>query len=228
MDTQLGIDHRHAVGAHLAGADGVIGGFGVLAHPVQQLVVLLHMRPRGDFLARDILQRRRRHQFAPLADGGQHAPAIVLGGEEIEADGRRLGGVGGLDVDRARAFRPQHVHVHGDAALLRDAPLVAHHLVEEGRDRDRRIGRLQSHPGAEVHADRHGGRGQESLAEQRILDRLAGEPPAAGIVVEGEVLLLDGEFHARRIVVPQVLADAPQFVHRRDAVHAQQIGLADA
>src|SRR4029077_1845804 len=58
--------------------------------------------------------------------------------------------------------------------------------------------------------------------------RLARQPPAAGVVVEGEVLLPDRELHARRIVVAQVLADARQVVQRCDAYAAQAVGLADA
>ena len=46
-------------------------------------------------------------------------------------------GSDGLDVDRAGAFGAQHVHVHGDALPLRDAPLVA---------RPSRTGRARSRP----------------------------------------------------------------------------------
>src|SRR6185437_2147556 len=83
-------------------------------------------------------------------------------------------------------------------------------------------------PRAEDDAGQHGHVGEEAYAPQRVLHRLARAPPAARIVVEGGVALGDLEFHARRIVVAQVLADALQLVHRRDADRAQAIALADA
>src|SRR6185369_13592388 len=62
----------------------------------------------------------------------------------------------------------------------------------------------------------------------RVFDRLARQPPAARIVVEGEVLAGDREFDARRIMIAQILADAAQLVHRRDAARTEQLALPDA
>src|SRR5262249_384763 len=114
------------------------------------------------------------------------------------------------------------------AAPRGDPPLVADPLVEERQDRNGGIGRLESGPGAEVHADRHRGCGEEALAPQRILQRLTRQAPAARVVVEGEVVRRDREFYARRIVIAQVLADALQLMHRRNAERTQETGLPDA
>ena len=69
----------------------MIGGLGIVAHPVEQFRVALQLGAGRNLLAGDFLQRRRRHQFAALADHGEDAGAVVLGGQEIEPDRRRLG-----------------------------------------------------------------------------------------------------------------------------------------
>ena len=51
--------------------------------------------------------------------------------------------------------------------------LLADPLVKERRDRDRGIRRLEPGPRAEIHADRHRRQGEEALAPQRLLERLA-------------------------------------------------------
>ena len=42
---KLVVDHRHRVRAHLAGADRMVGGLGVVPDPVEQLVVRLTFTP---------------------------------------------------------------------------------------------------------------------------------------------------------------------------------------
>ena len=134
--------------AHLAGADRVVGGLGVLAHPVEQLVVRLQMRARRDLLARDLLQRRRRHQLA--APCGWR-PARRRGRAAADRKLKRIAGgsAGSADlmwIEPVLSERSTFTFMVMPA-LARDAPLAADHLVEEGRDRDRGVRRLEARAG---------------------------------------------------------------------------------
>ena len=53
----------------------MVGGLGVLAHPIEEFIVGLHMLAGGDLLAGDLAQRRGRHEFPPLPDGGEQTTA---------------------------------------------------------------------------------------------------------------------------------------------------------
>ena len=69
------------------------------------------------------------------------------------------------------------------------AALAPDHLVQERQDRDRRVRRLQPGAGAEIHADRRRrSRPRKPSREQRVVQRLARQPPAARIVVEGHAV----------------------------------------
>ncbi len=86
------IDDGHGIGAHLAGADRMVGRLGVVAHPVEDLVVGREMGARRDLLARHLLERRGRHQLAALADGGQEAVAVGAAERKLK---RMAGGSAG-------------------------------------------------------------------------------------------------------------------------------------
>ena len=45
------VDDGHGIGAHLAGADRMVGRLGILAYPVDDLVVGLQLCARRDLLA---------------------------------------------------------------------------------------------------------------------------------------------------------------------------------
>lgn len=51
MHTAFAVNHCHVVGAHLARARRVEGGFGVLADELVQLFVCLHVGARADLAA---------------------------------------------------------------------------------------------------------------------------------------------------------------------------------
>jgi hypothetical protein len=60
-DTKLVVDHRHRVVSHLAGADRMVAGLGIVPDPVEQLVVGVDAHARRDLVGGDVLHGRRRH-----------------------------------------------------------------------------------------------------------------------------------------------------------------------
>ena len=89
VHAKLVVDHRHRVRAHLAGADRMVGGLGVLPDPVEQFVVGLDVHARRDLVGGDALHGRCRHDAPGDAHRFQRHLAVELRAQEVEADRRR-------------------------------------------------------------------------------------------------------------------------------------------
>ena len=152
----------------------------------------------------------------------------MLRGQEIKADRWRFFRIGRFYVNGSGAFRTQHIDVHGNAAALRDTPFPIDHFIEEWQHRNRRIRGFQPFARAEIHANGHSSAGKEAITEKRVFRGFSYQAPAARIVIEGGVAGDDFEFHARRVMIAQILPNAFQRMHRRNAMGAEQIRLANA
>ncbi len=75
----LRVDHRAGIvgPAHPAGAAGVVGAFGVVAHEGVDLVVALHVRAGLQFAGRVARQRGLREDAAREADGGAEIDPVL-------------------------------------------------------------------------------------------------------------------------------------------------------
>src|SRR3954452_4778089 len=69
---------------------------------------------------------------------------------------------------------------------------------------------------------------QEAASLRDVEEPLPQPAQAARALVEGHPVAADAPLHARRPVVAQILADAAQFMHHRDAEPLQPLGLPDA
>src|SRR4051812_46021060 len=69
---------------------------------------------------------------------------------------------------------------------------------------------------------------QEPAPLRDVEEPLPQPAQAARALVEGHAVAADAPLHARRPVVAQILADAAQLVHHRDAEPLQPLGLPDA
>ena len=85
------------------------------------------------FFADKVAHGRRIHDFPNHAHAGHSHLAVQIGGEKIEPDRRRLGGICAGNMDAAGALGPQRMGDHGDAGLARQLEIFGH---EKRNDRD--------------------------------------------------------------------------------------------
>ena len=69
------------------------------------LVVIVQLRPRQIFVGMEIFQRRLRHDPARQSDRIRGDAAVLVGGEIIRLDARRVGRIGRAQPQRAAAGR---------------------------------------------------------------------------------------------------------------------------
>src|SRR5258707_941687 len=131
----------------------MVGGFGVLANPVEQFVVFLDVDAGGDLVGGDGLHRGGGHDAAGDAHGLQRDVTVELGAQEIEANGGGLGRGFGRDVDAAGALGAEDVHDGGDAGGLCQLEVGA---GEKGDPGDGGIGGVQAGAGAHIGSDGRG------------------------------------------------------------------------
>ena len=86
---ELVVHHRHRVRSHLAGANRMIGGFSVLPDPVEQLVVIVEVDARCNFITGNVPHRGRCHDAPGDAHRFERHVAVELRTQEIEVDCRR-------------------------------------------------------------------------------------------------------------------------------------------
>src|SRR5258707_10233544 len=105
-DFQLGIDHRHRVDAHLAGADRMIDGVDALAKNLPDILVgfdALRVHVRG---LQRLECRRVKQPFCHL-ETSHHGIDVGILAEEVRIDRRRSKRIGALQPDAAAALWPQ-------------------------------------------------------------------------------------------------------------------------
>ena len=112
------VGHRHLVDAHLRRARGVQRRLGVLADPVEDLLVGLHRRARGELAVVERRERRLVEDVAGDPHGLDPLAAVVGGGEVVEEHLRVLLGVGAGDPDPAAGVGVHRADVHLVAVAL--------------------------------------------------------------------------------------------------------------
>src|ERR1700686_5387092 len=128
-------------------------------------------------------------------------------------------------MNAAGAFRAQDVHDRGDTGIFRQLKILAD---QEGNPRDRGVRRIQPAAGANISTDRRRRQAKQPLVGEGVFQRLPTQAEAARLIVVGHTEReWDGPFHARRVMVAQVLANAVELVANLDADTFEQGRLAD-
>ena len=228
MHTELRIDHRHVVAAHLAGADRVIDDAQPVLDGLRDVLVALLVGTGVQFFLAVRVEGRRRQDLARQLHAGDQALQVIRVAEVVVVDDRRVLPVGTGQADRAAALRPQAAHVHRITRL--------HHQLQVAA----RVVEQQRH-GVELHV----GLGQRRVGLQEAAglgDRRAQLAEVCAVVLDARhthlrgALRRDGDAAVVRAldqhrgieVLLQVLADAGQRMHHVDALRPQLVRVADA
>src|SRR6185437_443795 len=208
------------------GADGMEDRRRDVAGGARQLGVALRRRTGLELLGRKPRQGRGRADAPGQPDAGDGDPAILLGGEIVGLDRRRLARVGAGDADGAAAGRPQIADGGGEGG--EGVQLLAEALQGERLHVVLQVGRLARgvalDEGAEL-ARRHAHR---AAPEERVFepDADTAEDAVGPLVERLGIADLVGEAHLQMVL--QVLAHPRQRVTDGDAVTLQQLAGADS
>ena len=120
------VDHRHWVGAHFACARRVVGRFAIARHPVEDLLVALHLWPGRELAAVEFREGGLAQNVARAANGLDPLAAVLRGREVVEAQGRVLARVGRFNLYGTTRVGVHRADMHLVAvATLRHGAVVA-------------------------------------------------------------------------------------------------------
>ncbi len=231
MHPQTRIDHRGArIVAHRARAAQMVDRTRLLAEILQEPFTGIHLRPRRNFLDRDLFQRRRCHHLAHQLAALDHFVDVLLRGQRVDADFRGVLRTVRCDLDRSAASRPARVECQQEARIrfgfeigliaLRNP--VRQRIEVQLQIRLRFLIVALEEPARLVHAHR-----ERPLAREQILQtELELAKQRTHLVVQ--------RLHVRAIVkthtqmVLQILPHSGQILDHRDAMLRQQCAIAYA
>src|SRR5258706_7100276 len=224
-DFQLGIDHRHRVDAHLAGADRMIDGIDALAQHLADIGVGLDAG--GEYVGcLQRLQRRRVKQPFCHLETSHHGIDVGILAAEGPIDYPRSKRIGALQPDAAAALWPQQADMAAKAgAPARLAALIAHHRHAEMQ---LDIVHVEVGAGFEETAAFGDVRGHRPATLPPVLRDPLENSRDAGKRQAGEIRRVRGEAEYKVRMILQVLSDAGQMMRGRDAVLRQRGAIADA
>ena len=198
----------------------------VVARELEQVGITAGIGTRAVFVERVILHRSGGRDRAGELEPGHRGLAVEFRRQVVGSHRRRLAWIVRLDADGAARGWPQLAHRHREARpRMRRSP---GHLGRQRREVELHVGRERM---------RHRAREQPALVDADRKRPAALEDPleahaelahdAAQVVVGGHRLRA-AEDRAHLQMILQVLADAGQCMHHRDAAVGQQRGVADA
>ena len=199
-------------------------GLAVPAHPVEHLLVGLHLRPGGQLASIEGGERRLREDRPGDPDRFDPFPPVLLGRQVVEAEGRVHPGVGAHDLHRTTCVGVHRPDVHLIAVVPgRSRPVVADSDREEV-EHQVRIGDLVVAPGEAAGLEMV--RRAEPRAEEQPLgadERLAPvlQPGSDRDGLRARVL----DVHLE--VILEMFADPRDVLHHVHAERAELIGVAD-
>ena len=227
LTPQFGVDDRHRPRSHHAGTGLMERGAGGGTHVFEQVVVALRLRPGHVLVGNPPAHGLGGEDFANHPEAGDDRVLVALRRQVIGLHRRRARGVGAGDAQPAAAFRTARDRHHraGREPVHRIAGL----LSAAGEELILHIRTVQLGTGLHEQPDRTGAGHQRSLTRQ--------DPFGSGIKPPQPVVInfvhrhgaVDATIHhAATDMILQVLANAGQIVHHRNADGSQQSAGTDA
>ena len=231
MDIEPVVDHRHRIGAHLAGADRVVDGFGLAPHERFDLGVALDGGAGKNLRAAVRIERRGGQHAARRAHAVDHRLQVGALGEVVRVDQRRRARIGAAQGDVAAAGGAQRAGVQrvavapqGEGSAAQGARVA---IEAGGGEMKLQVGQplLRAAPDEAARLGRVAGE-RAGAVRQVVVQAL--ELGRQGAHRQAERYRQAAAVHHQHVeVILQVAADAGQRVAQRDAVARQLLRLAD-
>ena len=136
------IDHGHLVGgrSHLAGAGWVQCGLGILADPLEDFLVGLHVRTRGNLAVGVLLHCWSVQQLTGDLDSLDPFTTVLISGQVVEQNRRLDFDVRGGDVNMATGVRVHRTNVELETVRAIDLRAVVTHGQRQEVEHQVRVG----------------------------------------------------------------------------------------
>ncbi|VTR66341.1 conserved hypothetical protein [Desulfosarcina cetonica] len=221
MDPQPWVGHGHGMGAHGAGAAGVVGRFALAGHEIEDVLVTPGPFTRCQLRAAEFVEGRLGHDFPGLADGLHPFAALLVGREVVEPDAGIDGRIGGSDLHPSA-----NVGIHGtDVHLVAVSPMGRRAVVADGHRQEVELDVGIGHPVVAT---------DEAAGLEMVGGRLAGaaeQPfetdPRLVVPLERRIhadRLFAGILHVQLEVVLQVAAHPGKILDNTDAKGIKMVG----